>query len=190
MRNMLAQEPKFVLMCKGMCLAMEPKTDDSLPSAFKSLLQEFNDIFPHEDACTGLPPLRGIEYQIDFVPGATLPNMAAYRTNPTETKEIQRQVEELMDKGYARESMSPCSVLVILVPKKDGTWRMCVDCRAINKITIKYRHPIPGLDDMLDELFGANLFSKIDLKSGYHQIRMNVGDEWKMAFKTKFWLYE
>lgn len=115
-------------MCKGMCLATERKSDYVLPSAFKSLLKEFNDMFPHEDASPGLPPLRGIEHQIDFIPGATLPNMASYRTNPTETREILRQVEELMDKGYIRESMSPCLIPVILVPKKDGTWMMCVDC--------------------------------------------------------------
>ena len=164
-------------------------TDPLLPMSISSLLQDYNDVLT-EDIPSGLPPIRGIEHQIDFVPGAVIPNTPSYRSNPEETKELQRQVRDLMDKGYVRESMSPCAVPVLLVPKKDGTWRMCVDCRAINNITVKYRHPIPRLDDMLDELHRSKVFSKIDLKSGYHQIRMREGDEWKTAFKTKYGLYE
>jgi hypothetical protein len=140
-----------------------------IPPVATNLLQEYEDIFPSEIP-PGLPPMRGIEHQIDLIPGATLPNRAAYRTNPEETKEIQRQVQDLLDRGYVRESLSPCAVPVLLVPKKDGTWRMCVDCRAINYITIRYRYPIPRLDNVLDELCGSIIFTKIDLRSGYHQI--------------------
>jgi hypothetical protein len=175
-------------VCKNAFYSIDD-TSIALPSAIANLLQEYMDVFPSEIP-PGLPPVLGIKHKIDLIPGASLPNRAAYRTNPEETKEIQCQVQDLLDRGYIRESLSPCSVPVLLVPKKDGTWRMCVDCRAINNITIRYRYPIPRLDDMLYELSGSIVFSKIDLRSGYHQIRMSLGDEWKTAFKTKFGLYE
>jgi hypothetical protein len=97
-----------------------------LPSVVFNVLQEYEDIFLNE-VPPGLPPKRGIEHQIGLVPGASLPNRAAYDTNPEETKEIQQQVEELIKKGYVQESLSPCVVPILLVPKKDGSWRMCVD---------------------------------------------------------------
>ena len=184
-----AKQSLYILFCKNQILTTNTFDDFEVPSSVKTLLQDFQDMFP-PNVPSGLPPLRGIEHQIDLIPGASLPNRPAYRSNPQETKEIQRQVDELISKGWVRDSMSPYAVPVILIPKKDGTWRMCSDCRALNNITIKYRHPIPRLDDLLDELHGACYFSKIDLKSGYNQIRIREGDEWKTAFKTKYGLYE
>jgi hypothetical protein len=165
----------YALVCKDALFSIDDIASTLLASV-TNLLQQFRDVFPSE-LPPGLPPIHGIEHQIDLIPGASLPNRAAYRANPEETKEIQHQVQDLLDRGYVRESLSPCSVPVILIPKKDGSWRMCVDCRATNNITIRYRHPIPRLDDMLDELSGSKIFSKIGLHSGYHQIRMKLGDE-------------
>ena len=114
----MVDQPMILLVFKESYLNTD-ETNQSLPSMAVSLLQEFDDVFP-EEIPSGLPPIRGIEHQINFIPGAVIPNRPAYRSNPEETKELQRQVEELMGKGYVRESMSPCAVPVLLVPKKVG----------------------------------------------------------------------
>ena len=146
------------------------------------MLENYCDIIvddlPHE-----LPPIRNIIHHIYLIPQANFPNKAAYRMNPIENEEIRKQVQELLDKELIRESLSPsCAVPTVLSPKKYGGWRMSTNSRAIKKIIIRYTFTLPRIEDLMDCLSGARYFTKLDLKSGYHQIRIREGDEWKTNF--------
>jgi hypothetical protein len=159
------------------------------PIEIQELLEKFVDIvvdvLPHS-----LPPIKSISHHNDLIPGASLPNKVAYSLTPRENEDVKNQFQEFLDKGLVRESLSPCTVPIVLSIKKDGGWSMCIDSQAIDKITIRYRFPLPRMDDLMDCLSGVSYFSKIDLKSGYHQIRMREGDEWKTTFKTNQGLFE
>jgi hypothetical protein len=180
MQFALVRKPRVILTSTTM---------DDLPKEVRELLDNFVDMVVDE-LPNSFPPIRSIIHHIDSIPGESLPNKAAYRLTPRENEEVKNQVQELLDKVLVRESLSPCIVPTLLSPKKDEGWRMCTDSRVVNKITIGYRFPLPIMDDLMDSLSGEKLFSKIDLKSGYHQIRMREGDEWKTTFKTNEGLYE
>ncbi|GJV73423.1 putative reverse transcriptase domain-containing protein [Tanacetum coccineum] len=148
----------------------------------------FPDVFPED--LPGLPPARQVEFQIDLVPGATPVARAPYRLAPSKMKELSEKLQELSDKGFIRPSSLPWGAPVLFVKKKDGSFRMCIDYRELNKLTVKNRYPLPRIDDLFDQLQGSSVYSKIDLRSGYHQLRVREEDIPKTAFRTRYGHYE
>lgn len=154
-----------------------------------SLLSSFRDVFP-EELPPGLPPSREVDHRIELVPGAVPPSRPTFRLSAKELEELKKQLEELTKAGFIRPSKSPFGAPILFVKKKDGTMRMCVDYRALNNVTIKNSYPLPRVDELFDRLHGAKYFSKIDLRSGYHQIRIAPEDVPKTAFRTRYGHFE
>ena len=152
------------------------------------VVREFPDVFSKE--LPGLPPDREVEFSIELVPGTNPVSIAPYRMAPLELRELKVQLQDLLDKGFIRPSTSPWGAPVLFVKKKDGSLRMCVDYRQLNKVTIKNKYPLPRIDDLFDQLQGAEYFSKIDLQSGYHQLKIKRDDVLKTAFRTRYGHYE
>jgi hypothetical protein len=151
-------------------------------------VSEFPDVFPEE--LPGMPPDCEIKFVIELVPGTAPIFKRPYRMAANQLVELKEQLQELLDKGYIHPSASPWGALVIFVPKNDGTQRMCVDYRSLNEVTIKNKYHLPRIDDLFDQLKGVCIFSKIDLRSGYHQLKIRATNIPKTAFITRYGLYE
>ena len=149
---------------------------------------EYADVFP--DEVPGLPPSMDVDFTIDLVPRAGPASMDPYRMAPTELAKLKRQIGDLLEKKFIRPSASLWGGPVLLVKKKDGSSRLCVDYRQLNKLTIKNKYPLPIIDDLLNQLRGAGVFSKIDMRSGYHQILVKLEDVQKTAFRSRYGHYE
>ncbi|XP_073033805.1 uncharacterized protein [Primulina eburnea] len=152
------------------------------------IVQEFPDVFPEE--LPGEIPDREVEFEINLVPGAAPISKAPYRMAPAELKELKEQLQELLEKKQVRPSASPWGAPVLFIKKKDGSMRLCIDYRELNKITIKNKYPLPRIDDLFDQLKGAKVFSKLDLRSGYHQLKVKAEDIPKTAFRTRYGHYK
>jgi hypothetical protein len=176
-------------------LATVKATDSDTAASAKAaidlsdIIKKYPHVFP-DDLPAGLPPDRAVNHDINLVPGSAPATAPLRRYSDAEQEEIAKQIQELIEKGFIQPSTSPFGAPVLFVRKKDGTLRMCIDYRRLNSITIKNAYPLPRIDDLLDQLHGAQYFSSIDLRSGYHQVRIAPGDEHKTAFRTPFGHFE
>lgn len=157
------------------------------PEEVQNLLNTYEDIF---QTPTALPPPRPFDHHIQLIPGAQPANVRPYRYSPLQKDEIEKQIQEMLQNGIIKHNTSPYASPVLLVKKKDGTWRFFVDYRHLNAQIVKNKHPMPVVEELLDELAGAKWFTKLDFRAGYHQICIDVANTYKTAFKTHEGLYE
>jgi hypothetical protein len=159
--ELISPEPR-----KGSCHQMTVDSKEPNSLEIIKVVSEFPDVFPED--LPGMLPERKVEFAIKLLPGTVPISKRAYRVSGLELVELKKQIDELLEKGYIRPSTSPWATPVLFVEKKDGTRRMCIDYRALNGVMIKNKYPLPRIEDLFDQLRGANVFSKIDLRSGYH----------------------
>ncbi|GBG90653.1 hypothetical protein CBR_g51001 [Chara braunii] len=178
------EDQVFVVYVRHVTEAQEK--DSSTDPTIARLLEEFKDL---TESPTGVVS-RPIQHRIEIEPGSRTPKGAVYMMSPRELEELRKQLDELLEKGWIRPSSSPFGAPVLFVPKKEGELRMCIDYRGLNAITVKNAEPLPRIDDLLDRVQGCKYFSKIDLKSRYHQIEVHRDDQYKTAFRTRYGQYE
>ena len=174
--------------CQGFLASVVDLQNGELEIGDIPIVREFLDVFPND--LPGLPPDCVIEFSIDLLPGTAPISKAPYRMAPIELKEIKEQLVELLDKGFICPSASPWGAPVLFVKKKDGSMRLCIDYHELNRVTINNKYPLPHIDDLFDQLQGAQVFSKIDLRSSYHQLKIKGEDIPKTAFRTRYGHYE
>ena len=168
----------------SLTLEGEVRHDMSLPR----VVCEYEDVFP--DELPGLPPPRDVDFRIELHLGTSPISMTPHRMAPVELQELKVQIQELLGKGFIRPSISPWGTPVLFAKKKDKTLRLCIDYRQLNRVTIKNRYPLPRIDDLFDQLRGARVYSKIDLRTGYHQLRVREADILKTTFRTRYGHFE
>ena len=166
-----------------------PRKVELVPKCVEDVLKRYQEVMP-EDLPNELPPRREVDHKIEVKPETEPPSKVPYRLSQKELEELKSQLDELLAKGYIRQSKSPYGAPVLFVDKKDGKLRLCVHYRALNKVTVKNSYPLPRIDDLFDRLAGAKYFSRINLRSGYHQIRIAQGDEEKTACRTRYGSFE